>query len=133
METVTVAYETAMGDLSAAVEDLHDGSADSEVAAAADAADRAWAAWHEANDYAAQLGVADRTPAEWAALQRRSKLVTRLTCSAAGEPELAAIKRVLHTCLDKGTTGSLGWGDIAVLPAIERAGVLPQLDATAPR
>ena len=129
----TVAYETAMGELSAAVEDLHDGSPDSEVAAAAVAADRAWAAWYEANDYAAQVGVDDRTPTERAALQRLSKLVTQLTRTAAGDPELAAIKRDIQTCLDKVTTVSVGWGDIAALPAIQQAEVLPQLDKASAR
>lgn len=129
----TVAYETALQDLIAAVENLHSTSTDAQVSAASALADRAWQAWHDANDYAARVGLGDRTPTERAALQRLSKLVTRLTHSAADDPELSAIKRDIQTCLDKVTTVAVGWNDIAALPAVERAQLLPQLTPTTAR
>lgn len=129
----TVAYETALQDLADAVEDLYDGSTHDEIVAASALADRAWSAWHDANDYAARVGLGDRTPTERAALQRLSKLVTRLTRSAADDPELPAIKRDIQTCLDKITTVAVSWTDIAALPAVERAELLRQLTPTTAR
>lgn len=123
----TIAYETALQDLVAAVDNLHTTTAPVDLAAASAIADRAWAAWHEANDYAAQVGLGDRTPTERAALQRLTKLVTRLTRSTANDPELPKLKRDIQSCLDKVTTVAVTWNDIAALPAAERAGLLPQL------
>lgn len=129
----TVAYETALQDLIAAVDNLHGTSTNAEVMAASALADRAWSAWHEANDYAGRVGLGDRTPTERAALQRLSKLVTRLTRSTLDDPEVSAIRRDIQTCLDKVTTVAVSWGDIAALPAVERAQLLPQLTPTTAR
>lgn len=123
----TAEYEIAMRRLSDAVDRLHDASPRVEVDEAVVLADTAWAAWYEANEYAASVGLGDRTPTERAALQRLGKLVTRLTRSVATDPELPMIKRDIQSCLDKITTVAVGWEDIAALPAVERAGTLPQL------
>lgn len=123
----TAAYETAMSDLVEAVDGLHNAALQAEINDAVLLADAAWSAWHEANEYAATAGLGDRTPTERAALQRLGKLVARITHSAADDPELSMIKRDIQSCLDKITTVSVGWADIAALPAVERAGTLPQL------
>lgn len=126
----TVAYNEARTDLIAAVDDLSPHSAQSQIDAAASIADTAWKTWHDANDYAARMGLGDRTPTEHAALERLGKLVERLTRSAAVDPELPMIKRGIQDCLDKITTVSVSWADIASLPEIEATGLLPQLTAT---
>ncbi|OHU47150.1 hypothetical protein BKG82_26190 [Mycobacteroides chelonae] len=125
----TVAYEKAMQNLIAAVDDLRDDASQDEIDAAATLADTAWSAWHEANEYAAQVGLGDRTPTERAALQRLGKLVERLTRCSSTDPELALIKREIQSCLDRVNTVSVSWVDITELPAIEAAGLIPQLTA----
>ncbi len=40
------------------------------------------------------------------------------------------IKRGIQDCLDKITTVSVSWADIASLPEIEATGLLPQITAT---
>ncbi|SHU70478.1 Uncharacterised protein [Mycobacteroides abscessus subsp. abscessus] len=125
----TVAYNEALTDLIAAVDDLSPHSAQSQIDAAASIADTAWKTWHDANDYAARMGLGDRTPTERAALERLGKLVERLTRSAAVDPELPMIKRGIQDCLDKITTVSVGWADIASLPEIEATGLIPQITA----
>lgn len=127
--STTVAYENAMQNLIAAVDDLRDDVSQDEIDAAATLADTAWSAWHEANEYAAQVGLGDRTPTERAALQRLGKLVERLTRCSSTDPELALIKREIQTCLDRVSTVSVSWVDITELPAIEAAGLIPQLTA----
>lgn len=127
----TVAYEQAMQDLVAAVDELPPDALQSRIDVAAQLADVAWRAWHAADEYAGRVGLGDRTPTERAALQRLGKLVERLTRSAAADPELPIVKRAIQDCLDKITTVSASWGDIATLPAIEAAGLLPQLRAVA--
>lgn len=123
----TVTYNAALQALSDAVDDLHDQSPQPVVDRANTLADRAWEAWHAANDYAAQVGVGDRSPTERRALQRLHTLVERLLHSSAGDPDLAMVKREVQQCLDKITTVSVSWTDIAAFPAIRRANVLPQL------
>lgn len=125
----TVAYEKAMQNLTAAVDDLRDDVSQDVTDAAAKLADTAWSAWHEANEYAAQVGLGDRTPTERAALQRLGKLVERLMRCSSTDPELALIKREVQTCLDRVSTVSVRWADIGALPAIEAAGLIPQLGA----
>ncbi|MEN4464336.1 hypothetical protein VXE65_20190 [Mycolicibacterium conceptionense] len=125
----TVAYETAMQDLVAAVDDLPAGAPQERIDAAARLADAAWQAWHAAEEYAASVGLGDRTPTERAALKRLGKLVDRLARSSAADPELAMVKAQIQSCLDKITTVSVSWGDIAALPAIEASGILRQLPA----
>lgn len=127
----TVAYEKAMQDLVAAIDDLPQEPPQSRIDAAADLADIAWQAWHAANEHAARVGLGDRTPTERAMLERLGKLVERLTLSVATDPEIPMVKREIQSCLDKITTVSVSWSDIATLPAIEAAGLLPQLPATA--
>ena len=122
----TVAYNTAMADLTAAVEALHGDSPASDIDHALDLADRAWAAWHDANDHAAAVGLDDRSPTERAALQRLNKLVTRLTHSSADATDLAAVKRDITLCLDRIHTISVSWADIAALPALDQR-LIPQL------
>ncbi|MCZ4538052.1 hypothetical protein O4159_21845 [Gordonia terrae] len=109
-----------MADLTAAVEALHEDSPADDVDHALDLADRAWAAWHDANDHAATVGLDDRSPTERAALQRLNTLVARLTRSSAGDPELAALKRSITLCLDRIHTVSVSWADIAALPALDQ-------------
>lgn len=121
----TVAY-TAMADLTEAVEALHGDSPASDIDHALDLADRAWAAWHDAIDHAAAVGLDDRSPTERAALQRLNKLVTRLTHSSADDPDLAAVKRDITLCLDRIHTISVSWADIAALPALDQR-LIPQL------
>lgn len=123
----TVAYEKAMRDLVAAVDDLPAGAPQERLDAAARLADVAWQAWHAAEEYAARVGLGDRSPTERAALKRLGKLVDRLTRSSAADPELAMVKAQIQSCLDKITTVSVSWGDIAGLPAIEASGILRQL------
>lgn len=123
----TVAYETALADLIDVVDGLNDNSTHQKIDEASAIADRAWDTWYAANEYAAELGVSDRTPTERAALQRLSKLVTRLTRATANDPEIPAITRDISACLDKITTVSVSWADIAALPAVESAAVQPQL------
>lgn len=125
----TVAYERAMTALSAAVDDLPDDASQDRINAAVQLADAAWDAWHAADEYAAEAGLGDRSPSERAALQRLGRLVERLTRSAATDPELPMVKRSIQDCLDRITTISVSWGDIATLPAIEAAGLLPQIPA----
>lgn len=127
--TTTVAYQNALQDLIAAVDELTDDSPQHRIDAAAVLADAAWNAWHDANDYAAEVGLGDRTPTERANLRQLGNLVERLTHSTASDPELPTIKRAIQACLDKISTVSVSWQDIAALPAIEAAGVLPQLTA----
>lgn len=122
----TVAYNTAMTDLAAAVEALHEDSPAADVDHALALADHAWAAWHDANDHAAAVGLGDRSPTERAALQRLNKLVTRLTHSSADDPDLAAVKRDIGLCLDRIHTISVSWADIAALPALDQR-LIPQL------
>lgn len=126
----TVAYEKALQDLITAVDELTDNSPQYRIDAAAALADAAWKAWHDANDYAAEVGLGDRTPTERANLRKLGVLVERLTRSTTSDPELPSIKRAIQACLDKVSTVSVSWQDIAALPAIEAAGVLPQLTAT---
>ncbi|SKU26454.1 Uncharacterised protein [Mycobacteroides abscessus subsp. abscessus] len=126
----TVAYEKALQDLITAVDELTDNSPQYRIDAAAALADAAWKAWHDANDYAAEVGLGDRTPTERANLRKLGVLVERLTHSTTSDPELPSIKRAIQACLDKVSTVSVSWQDIAALPAIEAAGVLPQLTAT---
>lgn len=128
----TVAYENAMLDLSAAVEELADDAPQHRVNAVGQLADAAWSAWYAANEYAAKVGLGDRTPTERAALERLAKLVDRLTRAGAGDPELALVKREIQSCLDKISTVSVSWRDIAELPAIEAAGIIPQLTSGRP-
>ncbi|GAC69582.1 hypothetical protein [Gordonia soli] len=116
----TVAYNTAMTDLAAAVEDLHEHSPDTDVHRAVDLADHAWIAWHAANDHAVTVGLDDRSPTERAALQRLNTLVARLATSTADDPELAAVKRDIARCLDNIHTVSVSWADITSLPALDR-------------
>lgn len=123
----TVAYEKAMQDLVAAVDDLPAGAPQERLDAAARLADVAWQAWHAAEEYASRVGLGDRSPTERAALKRLGKLVDRLTRSSAADPELAMVKAQIQSCLDKITTVSVSWGDIAGLPAIEASGILRQL------
>lgn len=123
----TVAYNEALTNLIVAVDALGPHAPQPRIDAAARLADIAWKAWHDANDYAAHMGLGDRTPTERAALERLGKLVERLTRSAAADPELPMIKRGIQDCLDKITTVSVSWADIASLPEIEAAGLLPQL------
>lgn len=115
----TVAYNTAMADLTAAVEALHEDSPAIDVDRALSVADRAWAAWYDANDHAATVGLDDRSPTERAALQRLNTLVARLTHSSANDPELAALKRGITLCLDRIHTVSVSWADIAALPVLD--------------
>ncbi|WP_138917952.1 hypothetical protein [Gordonia effusa] len=115
----TVAYERAMDALAGVAESLHEHSTQADIDHATSLADNAWTAWHAANDYALDVGLSDRSPTERAALQRLAKLVERLTHSAAGDPELVAVKRDIQGCLDKITTVSAGWSDIVDLPAID--------------
>lgn len=122
----TVAYNTAMADLTEAVEALHGDSPASDIDHALDLADRAWAAWYDANAHAAAVGLDDRSPTERAALQRLNKLVTRLTHSRADDPDLAAVKRDITLCLDRIHTISVSWADIAGLPALDQR-LIPQL------
>lgn len=126
----TVAYQNALQDLIHAVDDLPVDAAQHRIDAVSVLADTAWTAWHDANDYAADVGLDDRSPSERAALRRLGNLVQRLTRSTASDPELPSIKREIQTCLDRITTVSVSWKDISALPAIEAAGVLPQLTAT---
>ncbi|OBG21518.1 hypothetical protein A5768_25780 [Mycolicibacterium fortuitum] len=128
----TVAYENAMLDLSAAVEELADDAPQHRINAVGQLADAAWSAWYAANEYAAKVGLGDRTPTERAALERLAKLVDRLTRAGAGDPELALVKREIQSCLDKISTVSVSWRDIAELPAIEAAGIIPQLTSGRP-
>ncbi|MGW8812962.1 hypothetical protein [Gordonia terrae] len=116
----TVAYNTAMANLTAAVEALHDQSPASDVDRALTLADRAWTAWHDANDHAAAVGLDDRSPTERAALQRLNKLITRLAYSGADDPALAAVKRDITLCLDRIHTIAVSWADIAALPALDQ-------------
>lgn len=125
----TVAYQNALQHLIHAVDDLPDDAAQPRIDGAAALADTAWTAWHDANDYAAEVGLDDRSPSERAALRRLGNLVQRLTRSTASDPELPLIKREIQTCLDRIITVSVSWKDITALPAIEAAGVLPQLTA----
>lgn len=125
----TVAYERALQDFLAAVDNLPAAASQDQIDHAGRLADAAWAAWHEADDYAGQVGLGDRSPTERAALQRLGKLVERLTRSAAADPELATVKRAIQECLDKVTTVSVSWADISSLPAIEARGLLPQITA----
>lgn len=125
----TVAYERAMQALIAAADDLPPDAAPDRINEALQLADAAWDAWHAADEYAAKAGLGDRTPNERAALQRLGRLVERLTRSAATDPELPMIKRSIQDCLDRITTVSVSWTDIATLPAIEAAGLLPQIQA----
>lgn len=125
----TVAYERAMTALIAAVDDLPDDASQDRINAAVQLADAAWDAWHAADEYAAEAGLGDRSPSERAALQRLGRLVERLSRSAATDPELPMIKRSIQDCLDRITTVSVSWGDIATLPAIEAARLLPQIPA----
>ncbi|UCN12738.1 MULTISPECIES: hypothetical protein [Mycobacterium avium complex (MAC)] len=125
----TVAYERAMTALIAAVDDLPDDASQDRINAAVQLADAAWDAWHAADEYAAEAGLGDRSPSERSALQRLGRLVERLTRSAATDPELPMVKRSIQDCLDRITTVSVSWGDIATLPAIEAAGLLPQIPA----
>lgn len=127
----TVAYERALQNFIAAVDDLPADPEQSRIDAVGRLADIAWAAWHKADDYAAHVGLGDRSPTERAALQRLGKLVERLTHSSAADPELASIKRAIQECLDKITTVSASWADIAALPAIESNGLVPQIPAKA--
>ena len=122
----TVAYTSAMTDLAAAVDALGEHSTANDVDHTLALADRAWAAWHDANDHAAAVGLDDRSPTERAALQRLNKLVTRLTRSSADDPELAAVKRDITACLDRIHTVSVSWADIAALPALDQQ-LIPQL------
>lgn len=126
----TVAYTTAMADLTAAVDALGEYSTANDVDHALALADTAWAAWHDANDHAAAVGLDDRSPTERAALQRLNKLVTRLTRSSADDPELAAVKRDIIACLDRINTVSVSWADIAALPALDQR-LIPQLSTGA--
>lgn len=125
----TVAYERAMRTLIAVVDELPDDAPQNRIDAALKLADAAWEAWHAADEYAAETGLGDRSPSERAALQRLGRLVERLTRSSAADPELPMIKRSIQDCLDRITTVSASWADIATLPAIEAAGVLPQIPA----
>ncbi|MCT7371877.1 hypothetical protein A7R75_23025 [Mycolicibacterium llatzerense] len=125
--TTTVAYQRALQDLITAVDNLSADPQQSQIDDAGRLADIAWAAWHDADDYASRVGLGDRSPTERAALQRLGKLVERLTRSAAADPELPNIKRAIQECLDKITTVSASWADIAALPAIESRGLLPQI------
>ena len=127
-----MAYENAMLDLSAAVEELADDAPQHRINAVGQLADTAWSAWYAANEYAAKVGLGDRTPTERAALERLAKLVDRLTRAGAGDPELALVKREIQSCLDKISTVSVSWRDIAELPAIEAAGIVPQLTSGRP-
>ena len=115
-----------MTDLAAAVDALGEHSTANDVDHTLALADRAWAAWHDANDHAAAVGLDDRSPTERAALQRLNKLVTRLTRSSADDPELAAVKRDIAACLDRIHTVSVSWADIAALPALDQQ-LIPQL------
>lgn len=124
----TVAYDRAMQALSDAVEALHPGSAQSDIDDANTLADQAWETWYAANDHAAAVGVGDRDPAERRALQRLNTLVERLTHSTATDPDLTAVKREIQNCLNKITTVSVSWSEIADLPAIAKAGTLHQLN-----
>lgn len=125
----TVAYERAMDALIAAADDLPGDASQARIDEAVQLADAAWAAWHAADEYAAEAGLGDRSPSERAALQRLGRLVERLTRSAANDPELPMIKRSIQDCLDRISTVKVSWADIATLPAIEAAGLLPQIPA----
>lgn len=125
----TVAYERAMDALIAAADDLPDDASQARIDEAVQLADAAWAAWHAADEYATGAGLGDRSPSERAALQRLGRLVERLTRSAASDPELPMIKRSIQDCLDRVSTVSVSWGDIATLPAIEAAVLVPQIPA----
>ena len=128
----TVAYNEAIQALSAAVDELHPGSPQQRIDVACELADRAWAAWHHANDHAALMGLGDRTPTERKALERLGKLVARLTRTAAADPEAPGIIQQIHACLDRISTVSVSWATISTLPAIEASGVLRALPQAEP-
>lgn len=126
----TRAYQDAMTALGDAVDDLGPDAPQQQIDGAAALAERAWQAWHDANDAAEAAGVDDCTATERAALDRLSKLVERIAHPSTPAIERANIVRDIERCMKLITTAPVAWSDLRVLP--ELADALPALPAPAP-
>lgn len=115
----TRAYRDALYQLRELGDALTDNATDQQIIAAEMAADRALAAWDDANDHALAVGVNDRSPVEQRALRRLHALVGQLTAPSTPDAMWPQLIDAIDAQMAKLKTVPVTWSHIAQLPAIE--------------
>lgn len=128
----TAVYNDALFELRELADALGAGSLEQQVRAAEDAAEAALVAWGDANDYAAQVGISDRSPVERAALRRLHGLVGQLADPGTPRQMWSSLSQQIERELTKLTTVPAAWSDLQRHPAIAHRPVAQLGSKTAP-
>lgn len=112
------AYNDALFELRELAGALTADSSEAQICVAEDAAELALVAWGAANDYAAQVGISDRSPVERAALRRLHGLVGQLTDPGTPRQMWSILSRQIERELGKLTTVRVEWRELQGHPAI---------------
>ena len=123
----TSEYQNALFVLRDLADALTPASDEHQIRAAENAAETALLAWGAANDYAARIGISDRSLTERVALRRLHTLVGQLTDPGTPKEMWPTITAAISREMRKLTTVATSWEHINRLPAVGRRPVLAAL------
>lgn len=115
----TAAYNDALYELREITYTLADTASETEIVAGEKAADTALRAWDIAQDHAAAIGIADRSPLEQRTLRRLHHLVGQLADPSTPKPMWQQLITQIDRQLKNLETVQISWSQIQLLPALE--------------
>lgn len=126
----TSEYQDALFALRDLADALTPASDEHQISTAEDAAETALLAWGAANDYAARIGISDRSFTERVALRRLHTLVGQLIDPGTPKQMWPTITAAISREMQKLTTIATSWEHINRLPALGRHPALAALPQT---